>query len=228
MKKWEDLPEAMRKNEVRSYYDILCGKKATLFAKRMGDVILSILFCGILAPVILVLACMIKLDSKGPAFFLQERVTKYGRTFNIIKLRTMAHDPMREGVQVTTQDDARITKAGEKIRKYRLDELPQIFNIVKGDMSFVGTRPETRRYVECYSDEMWATLLLPAGVTSLASIRFKDEECLLKGAADVEKTYVEKVLPEKMKYNLDYLRKFSIKKDLRIIFATVKAIFGKQ
>ena len=156
--------------------------------------------------------------------FRQVRITTGGKEFRIFKFRTMVTDAEKLGTQVTVGQDPRITGSGRFLRKLRLDEVPQLFNVLAGDMSFVGTRPEVPRYVEQYTPEMWATLLLPAGITSEASIRYKDEDVLLNGAEDVDRVYVEQVLPEKMKYNLNYLREFSFWKDIAIMFETVIAV----
>lgn len=222
---WERLPENMRTEAVRPYYDALKRKRGFLLCKRCFDVIVSLLLLILLSPVLAVLAVWIKCDSKGPVFYRQERVTKYGRSFRIFKFRTMVVNADQIGTLVTTQGDSRITRVGRKIRKARLDELPQLLNILTGDMSFVGTRPEVRKYVDAYTDEMWATLLLPAGVTSAASICYKDEdekiaELTSKGQS-VDQAYVEHILPEKMAYNLRYLLECSILQDLKLCVKTV-------
>lgn len=160
------------------------------------------------SPVLIAISIMIVRDSNGGVFYRQERVTQYGRKFKIFKFRTMVANADKIGTQVTVSNDSRVTRVGEKLRKYRLDELPQLINIILGDMTLVGTRPESTHYVKKYTPEMYATLLLPAGVTSEASIKYKDEAELLDKADDVDKVYVEKVLPEKMKYNLESIRKF--------------------
>lgn len=222
--KWEDLPEKMKNDKVREYYDILAKKAGSLFAKRMFDLMVAMVMLLILSPVFIVLAVAIKLDSKGPVFFRQVRVTQYGKKFRIFKFRTMVNNAESLGAQVTTNNDSRVTKVGSLIRKCRLDEIPQLLNIITGDMSFVGTRPEVPKYVKAYSDEMLATLLLPAGVTSEASIEYKDEDRLLDGAEDVDKIYVEQVLPGKMKYNLDSVKKCSVIYDLKTMVRTVLAV----
>ncbi|MBU3840451.1 MAG: sugar transferase [Candidatus Ruminococcus intestinipullorum] len=224
-KKWEDLPADMQQEEVRKYYLIISQKRIALCAKRFCDIILSILLMIPLLPIMLVIAVCIKLDSTGPIFYRQERVTQYGRVYRIFKFRTMVTDADKKGPLVTTGRDPRITRMGEKLRKCRLDELPQLFNVLKGDMSFVGTRPEVKKYVECYSPEMLATLLLPAGVTSRASIAYKDEDAILeKYSNTTDKTadeiYVEYILPEKMKYNLKSLETFSLWGDFRVMIDT--------
>ena len=224
MKKWEKLPESFRNDAVKEYYDILASRPVNFFAKRMFDILVGIIVLAITWPFMLIIAVWIKLDSNGTVFFRQRRVTKYGRVFRIFKFRTMVSDAERLGTQVTVTHDARITGAGRFLRKCRLDELPQVFNVLIGDMSFVGTRPEVEKYVNEYTDEMMATLLMPAGITSLASIRFKDEEKLLDGAKDPDKTYVNEVLPRKMEYNLEYLKKFSIFYDIKLMFMTFFAV----
>lgn len=225
LKKWEDIPEFMRNDEVKRYYDILNKKKGQLVIKRMFDMMMSFFMLILLSPVFLILAVWIKVDSKGTVFYRQERITQYGRVFRIFKFRTMVSNADQIGSLVTTQNDSRITKVGEKIRKCRLDEIPQLINILLGDMSFVGTRPEVQKYVDAYSDEMKATLLLPAGVTSLASINYRDEDEILEEKTSQGKTidevYIEDVLPEKMKFNLEYLHHFNIAKDVSLCVKTV-------
>ena len=225
MRKWNELPEFMKNEEVKKYYNILQKKKASLMLKRIFDIIVSILMIILLSPVLIAVSIWIKLDSKGPVFYRQERITQYGRVFRIYKFRTMVTGADKIGTLVTTKNDSRITRVGEKIRKCRLDEIPQLFNILLGDMSFVGTRPEVKKYVDAYTDEMMATLLLPAGVTSLASIQYRDEDEILAKYVDeehsVDEVYVEKILPDKMKYNLKYLKSFSIVEDIVLCVKTV-------
>lgn len=220
-REWDDIPEFMKNEDVKKYYEILRKKRFSLKVKRFFDVTASFVLILLLSPVFLILSVWIKTDSKGPVYFKQERVTQYGRKFSIFKFRTMVVNADRAGSLVTVQNDSRITAVGRKIRKYRLDEIPQLFNILAGDMSFVGTRPEVRKYVEEYSDEMKATLLLPAGVTSEASIRYKDEDEFLKGAGDVDKVYIQKILPEKMRWNLRAIRRFSLPGELSTMVRTV-------
>lgn len=224
LQKWEDLPKIMQTEAVRPYYEYLDKRRGSLLLKRIFDIAVSTVLLIVISPILLILAVMIATDSKGGIFYRQERVTQYGRVFRIFKFRTMVADADKIGTQVTVQNDSRITKIGEKLRKYRLDELPQLINILMGDMTLVGTRPESIHYVEHYTPEMYATLLLPAGVTSEASIRYKDEAELLKNAEDADQVYIEKVLPEKMKYNLESIRKFSCLKDIGIMFKTVLAV----
>lgn len=220
-REWDDIPEFMKNEDVKKYYEILRKKRFSLKVKRFFDVTASFVLILLLSPVFLILSVWIKTDSKGPVYFKQERVTQYGRKFSIFKFRTMVVNADRAGSLVTVQNDSRITAVGRKIRKYRLDEIPQLFNILAGDMSFVGTRPEVRKYVEEYSDEMKATLLLPAGVTSEASIRYKDEDELLKDAGDVDEVYIQKILPEKMRWNLRAIRRFSLPGELSTMVRTV-------
>ena len=191
LKKWDLLPENMKTEEVKPYYLSLKKKTGSLIAKRIFDILVSLVLLILLSPVLIVISIMIKADSKGPVMFRQVRVTQYGKTFRIFKFRTMVTDAEKLGSQVTVDGDSRITKMGNRLRKCRLDELPQLLNILKGEMTFVGTRPEVEKYVNCYTPEMMATLLLPAGVTSTASIAYKDEDRLLKDAVSPDEVYVE-------------------------------------
>lgn len=225
LKKWDMLPAFMQTESVREYYDILSHKKISLVVKRLFDIVASFVLLIILSPFMLIIALLIKADSHGPVFFRQERVTQYGRTFRIFKFRTMVDGADRKGSLVTVGNDSRITRMGQLLRKIRLDELPQLINVLTGDMTFVGTRPEVRKYVEAYTDEMNATLLLPAGITSRASIRYKDEDELLDGADDVDKVYTQEVLPGKMAYNLESIKGFSCISELATMFETVAAVF---
>ena len=222
--KWEELPQNMQNDAVRPYYDSLRGKKCSLFMKAIFDRVVSLLMLIGLSPIFLLLAVMIKLDSPGEVFFRQERVTQYGKKFRIHKFRTMVKNAEALGTQVTTKSDMRVTKVGKKLRGCRLDELPQLIDILQGNMSFVGTRPEVTKYVEQYTHEMLATLLLPAGVTSEASIEYKDEERLLADAKNADKTYVEVVLPQKMQWNLKSIKEFSFVKELLTMVRTVLAV----
>lgn len=222
--KWDDLPDKMKNKEVRPYYNILVRKQKQLAAKRVFDIIFSLFMLIILSPLFLVIAVWIKLDSRGPVFFRQERVTQYGRHFRIFKFRTMVENAEKLGSQVTEENDRRITRAGLLIRKKRLDELPQLLNVLSGDMTFVGVRPEVPHYVEQYSDKMYATLLLPAGITSNASIAYRDEGVILSGNVPAEEAYVNLVLPEKMKYNLEDIRKYNFFRDIEIMVKTVAVV----
>lgn len=224
LRKWEDLPQEMRTEEVRPYYDLLRKKQGSLLCKRLFDILASLVLLVLLSPVFLVLAIAIKLDSRGPVFYRQVRVTQYGREFRIFKFRTMVQNADRIGSQVTVSGDSRITRVGKVIRSCRLDEVGQLLNVLGGSMSFVGTRPEVPKYVARYTPEMMATLLLPAGVTSEASIRYKDEAELLDKAEDVDETYVQQVLPGKMAYNLASIRRFGLGQELLTMLRTVKAV----
>ncbi|WP_051356031.1 sugar transferase [Megasphaera vaginalis (ex Srinivasan et al. 2021)] len=214
----------MQNSEVRIYYDILVKKRNQLLLKAVFDKITALCLLIFLSPVFLLLALLIKADSKGPVFFRQERVTQYGRPFRIYKFRTMVDHAEKLGTQVTTQADSRITNIGNKLRGCRLDELPQLINIFKGEMSFVGTRPEVMKYVKAYTPEMMATLLLPAGVTSDASIAYKDEEKLLADTDDVDEIYIHVVLPQKMEFNLQSIKNFSFLNDILTMFRTGRAV----
>ena len=224
LRRWEDLPKNMQNDAVRPYYNSLHNKKISLFCKVVFDRFVALLMLIGLSPVFIMLAIMIKLDSPGEVFFRQERVTQYGKKFRIHKFRTMVKNAESLGTQVTTKSDMRITKIGKKLRGCRLDELPQLIDILQGNMSFVGTRPEVTKYVDQYTPEMLATLLLPAGVTSEASIEYKDEERLLSDAENADKTYVAVVLPQKMAWNLRSLMEFSFIGDIKTMFKTVWAV----
>ena len=226
LKKWEDLPEFLRTDAVRPYYDLLSKRRGSLLLKRCFDVVVSAIMLLVLSPVFLVLAIAIKLDSPGPVFYRQVRVTQYGAEFRIFKFRSMVSDADKRGSLVTVSGDSRITRVGRFIRKCRLDELCQLIDIFRGTMTFVGTRPEVPKYVAAYTPEMMATLLLPAGVTSEASILYKDEAELLDAAEDVDAVYIRDVLPGKMQYNLDALKSFSFFSDIKTMFRTVAAVLS--
>lgn len=227
-KKWEELPEFMQCGEVREYYDILAKKRAAMVLKRGFDILMSLVLLVLLAIPMAVIAVMIKRDSPGPVFYRQERVTTYGRKFRIHKFRTMVSNADQIGTTVTVGGDRRITRVGAKLRDKRLDELPQLLDVLRGDMSFVGTRPEATKYVAQYTKPMLATLLLPAGITSEASIRYKDEAELLNGAEDVDAVYTQQVLPDKMRFNLQSIREFSLAGEIATMFRTVAAVLGKE
>lgn len=228
LKKWDDLPDFMRVDEVRPYWEILNKKRGQLVLKRAFDLIVSIILLVILAIPMAVIAVLIKRDSEGPVFYRQERVTTYGRHFRIHKFRTMVSNADKIGTAVTVGNDSRITKVGTRLRGHRLDELPQVLDVICGDMSFVGTRPEAVKYVERYKPEFNATLLMPAGITSEASIRYKDEDKLLNAADDVDEVYVNEVLPAKMKWNLESIRRFRFLREIFTMFRTVAAVLGKE
>lgn len=224
MKSFDKLPAQFRCAEVKPYYDILCKKTSSLVFKRISDIIISLILLIVLLIPIVIISLIIKLSSRGPVFYRQERITIYGRKFKILKFRTMVENADKMGTLVTTDSDSRVTPVGRFLRKYRLDELPQVFNVLFGSMSVVGTRPEVEHYVNMYAPEYYATLLMPAGITSLASIMYKDEENLLKGKINVDEVYVNTILPEKMKYNLIYTKNFGFRSDIKLMLKTVKEV----
>ena len=222
--KWEELPDDIRTEAVRPYYEALSKRKAGLFFKRLFDIFAALDLIILLGIPMIIIAIMIKSDSKGPVFFRQERVTSYGAKFRIHKFRTMVNNADKIGSSVTVDNDNRITKVGSKLRNHRLDEFPQLFDVLSGDMSFVGTRPEVVKYVDRYSEEMKATLLMPAGITSIASIEYKDEAELLDKAEDADEVYIKEILPAKMKFNLKSVKEFGFFKDIGVLFKTVAAV----
>lgn len=224
LREWDKLPKNMQTEAVRPYYESLKKKKVSLVLKRAFDVIASTILIIILSPLLSIISVLIVTDSKGGVFYRQERVTQYGKKFRIFKFRTMVANADKIGTQVTVSNDNRITRIGSAIRKYRIDEIPQLFNILVGDMSLVGTRPESVHYVKYYTPEMMATLLLPAGVTSEASILYKDEAELLDQADDIDRVYIEEILPEKMKYNLESIKKFSFIQEIGTMIKTMIAV----
>ena len=228
LRKWEELPAFMQCDEVRPYWESLNQKRGQLLIKRIFDIIAALLLLIIVAIPMIILAIWIKADSKGPVFYRQERVTTYGKHFRIHKFRTMVSNAEQIGTAVTVGNDSRITKVGSKLRGCRLDELPQLLDVLAGTMSFVGTRPEAVKYVEKYEPEYYATLLLPAGITSECSIRYKDEDKLLNAADDVDTVYVQKVLPDKMKWNLNSVKEFGLKNELMTMLRTIMAVLGKD
>ena len=228
LQKWESLPEWMQCPEVREYYDILHRHRGSLLLKRVFDLVAGACVLVVSAVPMAVIGVMIRQDCPGPVFYRQERVTTCGKVFRIHKFRTMVQNADKIGTAVTVGGDSRITKIGAKLRRFRLDELPQVFDVLSGDMSFVGTRPEVVKYVKQYRPEYLATLLLPAGITSEASIRYKDEEKLLQNAQDADRVYLEQVLPEKMKYNLQSIRHFSFWGEIATMIRTVLAVLGKD
>lgn len=226
LKKWEELPAFMKTAEVRPYWESLNKKRGQLALKRAFDIVVALILLILLAIPMIIIAIMIKRDSQGPVFYRQERVTSYGKHFRIHKFRTMVSNADKIGTAVTVGNDSRITKVGAKLRDKRLDELPQLIDVLEGTMSFVGTRPEAIKYVERYKPEYYATLLMPAGITSEASIRYKDEDKLLDAADDVDQVYVEKVLPGKMKWNLRSVKRFSFLGEIATMFRTVFVVAG--
>lgn len=228
LKRWEDLPDFMRTPEVRPYWEILNRRRGQLVLKRAFDFVVGLLLLIILSIPMLVISLMIKAEDLGPVLYRQERVTTYGQHFRIHKFRTMVVNADKIGTAVTVGADPRITRVGSRLRRLRLDELPQVIDVLEGTMSFVGTRPEAVKYVEKYKPEFNATLLMPAGITSEASIRYKDEDKLLNAADDVDEVYVNEVLPVKMKWNLESIRRFRFLREILTMFRTVLAVLGKD
>ena len=228
LKKWEDLPDFIRIPEVKPYYDTLRGKRLSLFGKRTFDFCAALVLIVLLALPMAVIALWILIDDGRPVFYRQERVTAYGRVFRIHKFRTMVNNADKLGSAVTVGNDSRVTRVGSRLRHLRLDELPQIIDVLEGKMSIVGVRPEAVKYVKRYRPEYMATLLLPAGITSETSIRYKDEDRLLSAADDVDRVYVEEILPAKMRWNLTYIREFGFFGDIATMFRTVFAVLGKD
>lgn len=219
--KYEALPEIMKNEVVYEYYQMLQKKKLTLFFKRIFDIFLSFILLILLSPLFIIVAIFIKLTSKGPVFYRQTRIKRYYRPFKIFKFRTMIKDADKVGTEVTIFNDKRVTKVGKFLRRTRLDEIPQLINILLGDMSFVGPRPEVKKYVDSYNDEMLATLLVRQGVTCPACIKFKHEDKLLQNAENIDEAYIKEILPEKMKHNYRYLKKINFFRDIWIMIKTV-------
>lgn len=228
LKKWEDLPADMQTPEVRPYYEALSARRGSLVCKRLFDVLMSLVLLVLLSPLMLAVSLAVALDSRGGVFYRQVRVTSWGKEFRIHKFRTMVARADQMGAQVTVGEDRRITRVGKLLRGCRLDELPQLLDVLAGNMSFVGTRPEVPLYVARYTPEMRSTLLLPAGITSEASIRYKDEAKLLELSDDVDRTYETMILPRKMRYNLRSIAQFSLGSELATLFRTVAAVLGRD
>lgn len=221
---FDELPEEFQNDAVKKYYDILKGKKRSIIVKRVFDIVFSVLLIIILLIPIIILSLAVKLTSRGPVLYKQVRVTTYNKKFKIYKFRTMVENADKIGALVTSCGDERITKIGRFLRKYRLDELPQLFNVLKGEMSFVGTRPEVPKYVERYTPVMFSTLLMPAGITSLASIKFKNEDRMLETSTNIDDDYISIILPKKMHYNILYIKSFGFRNDLYLMVKTVKEV----
>jgi glycosyltransferase len=191
--------------------------------KRIFDIVSSLFGLIVLSPFMLIIAILIKLDSKGPVFFKQVRVTKNGREFKIFKYRTMKIGSDKYS-QITVGKDSRITKVGDFLRKYKLDEIPQLINVLIGDMSLVGPRPEVPKYVALYTEEQREILKVRAGITDYASIEFSNENDILANETDPEKAYIEKIMPRKIELNKKYLSEISVMTDIKIILLTIKKI----
>ena len=231
LRPWQLLLDEMRTKEVRKYYNILMKHRMWLKVKRAFDVVVAGIMLAVLIIPMGIIALAIRLDSPGPVFFRQARVTQYGKIFRIYKFRTMVDNASKLGAAVTVDNDSRITKVGAFLRKYRMDEFPQLFNILAGDMTLVGTRPEVPKYVKKYTKEMYATLLLPAGLTSRTSIAYKDEDKLLGKAVDEESTdniYINEVLPAKMRYNLESMKHFGVQADASVLWDTFTSVVGSE
>jgi putative undecaprenyl-phosphate galactose phosphotransferase len=191
---------------------------------RFFDFILSLVGLVVLAPIFIVLAIWIKIDSKGPVFYKQVRVGQNGIDFNLFKFRSMVVDADKKGLITVGGRDPRITRSGYFIRKYKLDELPQLINVLLGDMSLVGPRPEVRKYVDLYTDEQQKVLSVKPGITDYASIEYMDENEILGKSNDPEKTYIEEIMPEKIKYNMKYIQNKNVSEYFKIIFLTLLKI----
>ena len=228
IKKWEKLPAELQIDEVRPYYEILRKKNFSLFWKRVFDITVSGIVLLLILPFFFIISLAIVIDSRGPVFYRQERVTQYGKHFRIFKFRSMVVDADKKGTLVTTGNDARVTRVGKFIRKCKIDEMSQLIDIFRGTMTFIGTRPEVPKYVNQYKAEYLATLLLPAGVSSMASIVFKDENDMLKDAENADEAYINEILPIKMKYNLSELKKYGYWRDIKLCFMTVFGVMGKK
>lgn len=222
---YQELPNTMKNEYNKKYLEMLNKKWVSLTGKRVFDLVVSFLILAVLSPILLILAFAIKLDSKGPVFYRQVRVGRYNEDFKIFKFRTMVQNADRIGPLLTMGEDPRVTRVGRFIRKLRLDEFSQLLNVLGGSMSLVGPRPEVRKYVDVYTPEYMATLLVRPGITATSSIAFRDEDKLLNSGGNPEKIYVEKILPPKMALNLDYLKNISVWNDIKIMFQTAAAVF---
>ena len=219
------LPESMQNESVENYCNIISRKRSTLFFKRLFDVVVSFCALIVLSVPFLIISIIIVSDSKGGVFFIQKRVGRNSRDCGIIKFRTMVSNASELGGELTNGDsDTRITKVGAFLRKYRIDELSQLFNVLAGSMSIIGPRPEVRRFVDCYNDEQMATLLVKPGISCSSSIAFANEGELLSKSDNPDKLYIEEIMPEKAKMNLEYIKNLSLISDTKIIFNTIKEV----
>ena len=195
--------------------------------KRLFDIVASGLGLICLSPLFLILAVWIKADSKGPVFYRQIRVGKGNRDFRLFKFRSMRPDSDKLGLITIGGHDPRVTRSGYFIRKYKLDEFPQLINVFKGDMSLVGPRPEVRKYVDMYSPDQMRVLSVRPGITSLASIRYRNENDILAAADDPDQCYIETVMPDKLAIDLEYVDRATFWNDIKLIFSTFKEIVTK-
>lgn len=198
---------------------------STSITKRLLDLILTIPGLIVISPILIIVYVIVYAEDRGPVFFRQSRVGLNGKSFKMFKFRTMIVDAEKYGGQLTVGKDARITRVGYWLRKFKLDELPQLFNVVTGEMSLVGPRPEVIRYVELYNDEQRRVLKLKPGITDLASIKYSNENDILANSADPDKAYIEQIMPEKIAINLDYAVSASLVADFVVILKTIAKIF---
>jgi lipopolysaccharide/colanic/teichoic acid biosynthesis glycosyltransferase len=194
------------------------------FIKRSFDLIMSFIGLVLLSPFFLIISILIKLDSKGPVLFKQVRVGRYEKNFKILKFRTMVTDAEKRGAQITVGRDSRITRVGHFLRKSKMDELPQLINVFKGDMSLVGPRPEVPKYTQYYNQNQKRIFEIRPGITDFASIKYRDENEILAQSSEPEKTYIEEIMVDKLNLNLEYLEKRSLLTDIKIIFNTLYRI----
>lgn len=193
-------------------------------SKRIFDILFSSIGLILISPILLVISIIIKITSEGPILFKQVRVGKDNKDFKILKFRTMIVDADKKGLKITVKDDPRITKIGKFLRKTKLDELPQLFNVLLGDMSFVGPRPEVRKYVDLYTEEQKQVLSVRPGITDLASIKYRNENELLDQSTNPEDTYINEIMPSKLKINLDYVKNINLVNDIKLILLTIKTV----
>lgn len=221
----EPVEETTESSKEEIDFDTLMKeKKVSLFFKRAFDILASWFGILFLLPIFIIVSIAIVVDSKGGVFFLQTRVGKNGKEFKIIKFRTMVTDAEAKGLQITVGADSRVTAVGNFLRKTKIDELPQLFNVLVGQMSFVGPRPEVPKYVDMYTDYQRNILRIRPGITELASIVYRDENEVLAAAEDPEDTYINDVMQKKLELNIEYMQKMSLLYDIKLIFKTFLAI----
>lgn len=222
------IEDQLTNEEMLTFEDIeemLIKKKDQLVKKRIFDIVLSFIGLIVLLPLFLVVSIIIKFDSKGPVFFRQIRIGKGSKEFKIFKFRTMGADAGKKGMQITIGRDSRITRVGHVLRKTKMDELPQLINVLIGDMSFVGARPEVPRYVEMYDDYQLNILKLRPGITDLASIVYRNESNLLGQSNNPEETYIYEIMPNKIELNIEYIKNISVLYDIKLIIKTISVVF---